>query len=78
MLEHFMRRYEIDIAMLQEVTSKQHIEMKGYHVIDNIGTAGLGKAIVMREYLKMDRIKRIPSGRRLTAYCKKRYVSLTF
>jgi len=47
MLEQFMRRHEVDIAMLQEVTSKKHIEVRGYHVIDNIGMAGRGMAIII-------------------------------
>jgi exonuclease III len=40
MPEQIMRSNEVDIAMLQEATSKQHIDVKGYHIIDNIGTAG--------------------------------------
>jgi len=35
-----MRNNEVDIAMLQEATSKQHIDVKGYHIIHNIVTAG--------------------------------------
>ena len=40
MPEQIMRSNEVDTAMLQEATSKQHIDVKGYHIIDNIGTAG--------------------------------------
>jgi len=70
MVEQFMRRHEVVIAMLQEVTSKKHIEVKGYHITDNIGTAGRGTAMIIKEDLQMDRIKRIPSGRGITAYYK--------
>jgi len=70
MLEQFMRRHKVDFAILQEVTSKKHTEVKGYHIIDNTGTAGRGTAMIIREDLQMDRIKRIPSGRGITAYYK--------
>jgi len=70
MLEQFMRRHEIDIAMLQEVTSKQHIEVNGYNSIEKLGAAGRGTAIIIREDLKMERVKIIPSGRGITAYYK--------
>ena len=42
----------------------------GYHTIENIGTAGRGTEMIVREDLQMDRIKRIPSGRGITAYYK--------
>ena len=70
MLEKFRRRHEVDIAMIQEVTSRKHIEVMGYHTIENIGKAGRGTAMIIREDLQMDRIKRIPSGRGITAYYK--------
>jgi len=68
MLEQFIRKQEAGFAMLQEVTSKQHIEVNGYYVIDNIGTAGRGTALLIREELQVDRIKRIPSGRGVAVY----------
>jgi len=68
MFEQFIRKQEVDFAMLQEVTSKQHVEVKRYYVIDNIGTAGRGTALLIREELQVDRIKRIPSGRGVAAY----------
>jgi len=70
MPEQFMRRHEVDIAMIHEVTSKKHIEVTGYHTIENIGTAGRGTAMIIREDLKLDRIKRIRSRRGITAYYK--------
>jgi len=51
MLEEFIRKHDVDIAMLQEVTSIHNITMKGYQTIDNIGTAGRGTAIVARDDL---------------------------
>jgi len=72
MFQQFTRRHEIDIAMLQDVTSK-YTEVKGYHVMDNISIAGREMAIIVREDLQMDRIKRIPSGRGLMAYYKKMF-----
>jgi len=40
MPEQIMRSNDVDIAMLQKATSKQHTDVKGYHIIENIGTAG--------------------------------------
>ena len=68
MLEQFIRKQEVDFAMLQDVTSKQHIELNGYYVIDNIGTAGRGTALLIREVLQVNRIKRILSGRGVDVY----------
>jgi len=69
MLEEFIRKRDVDIAILQEVTSVHNINIKGYQTIDNVGTARRGTAILTRDDLQMHRIRRLPSGRKLAAYC---------
>lgn len=68
MLEEFLRRHDVDFALLQEVTSLNAITFKGYQTIDNIGTSGRGTAIIAKEDLQMHRIRRLPSGRGLVPY----------
>ena len=67
MLGEFIRKHGVDIAMLQEVTSKHNITMKGYQTINDIGTAGRGTAILARYDQRMDGIRRLPSGRGVAA-----------
>ena len=69
MIEEFLRKHDVDSALLQEVTSLNAITFKGYQTIDNIGTSGRGIAIIAKEDLQMHRIRRLPSGRGLVAYC---------
>ena len=57
MLEEFIRKHDVGIAMLQEVTSVNNINIKGYQTIDSIGTAGRGAAILTRDDLQMHRIR---------------------
>ena len=62
-LEEFIRKHDVDIAMLQEVTPTHNIIIKGYQTIDNIGTTGRGIAIIARDDLQMNGLRKIPSGR---------------
>jgi len=57
MLEEFIRKHDVDIAMLQEVTSVHNITIKGYQTIDNFEIAGRGTAILTKDDLQMHRIK---------------------
>jgi len=68
MLEEFIRKHDIDIAMLQEVTNVHSITMNGYQVIDNVGTMGRGTAILHKEDIQMHTIRRLPSGRGIAVY----------
>ena len=69
MLEEFLRKHDVDFALLQEVTSLNAVTLKGYQTIDNIGNSGRGTAIIAKEDLQMHRIRRLPSGRGSVAYC---------
>jgi len=48
MLEEFLRRHDVDFALLQEVTSVNAIMFRGYQTIDNIGASGRGTAIIAK------------------------------
>ena len=40
MLEEFLRKLDVDISLLQEVTSLNAVTFKGYQTIDIIGNSG--------------------------------------
>jgi len=67
MLEGLLCQQEIDIALLQEVTSNNIQRLRGYTTHVNEGTEKRGTAIVTREGLSITDIKRLPSGRGLAA-----------
>ena len=68
MLEEFLRRHDVDFALLQEVTSVNAITFKVYQTIDNIGASGRDTVIIAEVDLKFHRIRRLPSGRGFVAY----------
>jgi exonuclease III len=49
MLTEYIRRHEIDITLLQEITDPELIQMYGYEVYYNIGMETRGTAIVARK-----------------------------
>jgi len=49
MLEDFMRRQEIDLMLLQEVTHTNTSMIGNYTAHINIGTDGRGTAILVKE-----------------------------
>ena len=67
MLEEFIRKHDVDIAMLQEVTTTHNITTKGNQTIANIGTTGRGAAIIATDDLQMNGIRKLPSGRSIAA-----------
>ena len=68
MLDEFIKWHDIDIALLQEVTDKEKLTCRGYHVTANVGTTGRGTAIIHKLHIQFQRIERIPSGRGIAAY----------
>jgi len=67
MLEDFMRRQEIDLMLLQEVTHVNISMIGNYTAHINIGTDGRGNAILVKEGLTLTNIQRVPSGRGIAA-----------
>lgn len=59
MLADLVRKQEIDILFLQEVTSPIPNTISGY----NIGTNGRVTAYLTRDHMKLRDILRLPSGR---------------
>jgi len=68
MLEEFVHRHDVDLALLQEVTDGDKLVCKGYHSTINIGTTGRGTAILHKLNIQLHRIEIIPSGRGTAVY----------
>ena len=70
MLENFLRAWDIDILLVQEVTKQVLREFRGYSTLYNIGTNGRGTAIIAREGTTLENLTRIPPGRAIAANFK--------
>jgi exonuclease III len=62
-LGDFLRRHEIDIALLQEVTTLRLNDTQHYTAYINIGTELRGTAILTKHRITLTNIKRLPCGR---------------
>jgi len=67
LLSDFLLKHDIDIALLQEVTTTKITSIHNYNVLDNIGTEGRGTAILSKPGIVLTDIKRLPSGRGIAA-----------
>jgi len=67
MLGDFLRRQDIDFALLQEVTRADLTTLRRYTAHTNIGTGRRRTAILAKEELVLSDIRRIPSGRGIAA-----------
>jgi len=65
MLDNFVHRHDVDIALLQEVTNGGRLLVKVYQSIINVGTLVRGTAIPHNLHLQLHKPKRIPTGRGL-------------
>ena len=63
MLDEFLRRQDIDLIFLQEVTHVNITMIDRYTADMNIGTDGRGTAVLAKEGITITDIQRIPSGR---------------
>ena len=68
MLEEFVHRHDVDIALLQDVTDGDKLVCNGYQSIINIGTTDRGTAILHKLNIQLHRMERIPSGRGMAVY----------
>jgi endonuclease/exonuclease/phosphatase family metal-dependent hydrolase len=68
MLEEFLYKHHIDLAMLQEVTNSKINKIRRYIAYINIGTEGRGTAILAKDNYLITNIQRIPTGRGITAH----------
>jgi exonuclease III len=67
MLAEFLRTWEIDILLAQEVTQPVLHKITGYITQYNIGTSRRGMAIVARDGINLANVIRLPSGRAIAA-----------
>jgi len=65
MLEEFLYKHDIDLALLQEVTNSKITTIQRYTSYINIGTEGGGTAILAQDSYLLTNTQRIPTGRGL-------------
>jgi len=70
MLTEYIRRHDLDIIFLQEITDPELLTMPGYDVYYNIGSHRRGTAIVARNDIVLTNINKIPIGRAIVAEYK--------
>jgi len=70
MFDEFVRRQEIDILILQEVTHPTFDTPRGYKSYFNVGTAGRGIALITRDEFTITNVKQLPTGRGIAAAYK--------
>ena len=63
MLGEFLWQQDIDIVLLQEVTSKAIEQLRNYTKHINIGTEHRGTAILIKDVIQINKIICLPSGR---------------
>ena len=67
MLADFLKRQDIDIALVQEVTHNEFTNIHEYNAIVNEGTDKRGTAILVKTGLQIQDLERKPSGRGIAA-----------
>ena len=67
MLEEFLKKQEIGITLLQEITKPVFDEIRGFVAHTNIGATGRGTAIITRNQIQLTNIVRLPTGRGMAA-----------
>jgi exonuclease III len=66
MIEH-IKRHDLDIVVLQEVTKNGLVDTNGYNVYYNIGPDMRGAAIMAKQEYLLTNITKISSGRTIAA-----------
>jgi exonuclease III len=74
LLTNLLHKQDIDIALIQEVTTNDFSQIYGYQAYVNTGTEGRGTAIIMKEGLNLETIKRLPSGRGIAGLFKDTWI----
>jgi exonuclease III len=67
MLVNYIRRHELDILFMQEITSTELVNMRGYEAHYNFGTQLRGTTIVARSEFHLTNITTLPTGRAIAA-----------
>jgi len=68
MLEEFLYKHHIDLALLQGVTNSKITTIRRYTSYINMGTEGRGTAILAKDRYLRTNIKRIPTGRGISEH----------
>jgi len=68
MLEEFLHKHDIDLALLQEVTNNKVTTIRRYTSYMNMGTERRGTAILAKDSYLLTNIQRIPTGRGMSAH----------
>jgi len=74
MLGDFLQKHDTDIILLQEVTHDNFDIVRGYVAMVIEGTDKRSTALLAKEGLSIDNIKRIPSGRGIAARFLDRWI----
>jgi exonuclease III len=67
MLAEWLGRQDVDVILLQEVTTPEVGQIRGYTAYYNVGTTMRGAAIITRNTLQLTNITILPSGRAMAA-----------
>jgi exonuclease III len=67
MMKDFLRKHDIDIALTQEITDPESVNIYGYTSHLNIGPDMRGTAIVAKKSIHLKKIERMTSGRTIAA-----------
>jgi exonuclease III len=65
MLEEFLHKHDIEIALLQEITHPDLSTLRNYNAHINQGTEGRGAAILTKAEITVTNTKSLPLGRRI-------------
>ena len=77
MLKDFIRTQDLDIVLVQEVTTPESVDTPGYITYNNIGSEMRGTAIIARQDLQITHVDKIPSGRAIAVvYCGIRIINV--
>jgi len=68
MLEEFLYKHDIDLALLQEVTTSKIAAIRRYTSYINMGTECRGTVILAKDSYLLANIQRIPAERGISAY----------
>jgi exonuclease III len=74
LLNNLLSGQDIDIALIQEVTTNNLTPFYGYTAYVNTGIGKRGTAILMKEGLNLENVKRLPTGRGIAGLFKDTWI----
>jgi exonuclease III len=67
MLTDFLRRHDLDILFVQEMTNTEVLHIRGYETHQNIRASIRGTAILAKHGFHLENVASLPSGRAIAA-----------